>query len=145
MFLWPKYGSMLHVLLGRSIRYCWRRCRISTHLEFHGENILQTVSTRAITAQRTANADEYGLFWLLFNQHELLMGADDRDSKFVILYSGSLLFKAGRKKPQYFFAVLRRKIWTIFKTKSMYRTHWLYLRACRGVQDHLCLPVMIII
>lgn len=80
------------------------------HLEFHRENILQTVSTRATTPQCTANADGYGLFVLLFSQHELVMGADYRDLKFARLYPGILLLKAGREKPQYFFTVLRRKI-----------------------------------
>jgi len=83
---------------------------MSTHLEFHGEYILQTVSTRTSTAPCRANADRYGLFLLLFSHHELVMGADYRHWKFVRLYPGILLFKAGREKPQYLFTALRRKI-----------------------------------
>lgn len=82
---------------------------MSMHLEFHGENIPQTVSTGVTTAQCTANADGYVLFLLFFSQHKLVMGADYKDLKFVRLYSGILLFKAGRENPQYLFTVLRRK------------------------------------
>lgn len=83
--------------------------------------------------------------WVQCSHHELVVEADNRGSMFVRLYSGILLFKADKEKPWYCFILLRRKFWKIFKAKSMYRIHQLYLQECQGVQDHPSLPVMTII
>lgn len=61
-----------------------------------------SVSTRTSAAPHTANAGGDGLFLLLFSQHELAMGTDYTPLRFLRLYSGILLIKAGKEKPQYF-------------------------------------------
>lgn len=141
MFLWPKYASVCYMFLGDPPDTVEEGVT-----SLHILNLMEKIFCKLwAPEQQLLNTDGYRLFLLLLSQHGLVMGADYRDSMFVRIYSGIFLYKAGREKPQYFVIVLRKKILKIFKTRSIYRTHWLYLQACQGVQDHLYLPVTAII
>lgn len=142
MFFWPKYGHVLHVweihqiLLKRvsQLYTSWISRRNSADCEYQGDSC----SVLSYPAGCS-------LVLLLFGQHELLLRAGYRDLMFARPCSEVFLFKAGKEKPLYFFAVLRRKTGKLFKATSRCRTHWLYLQACRGGRDHLGLPVMTVV